>query len=560
MSSNIFNILNTAQVGLRSQLLAMEVTGHNIANVQTEGYSRQQINFEAADSRFTEMGQIGTGVRVGAIERAHDEFLYLQILGEGDRLGKSRVKHEVYDQLEILMSEKSGQSLNQSLNQFFSGLQDVASNPTSPPERSTLLAEAQNLVSTFNNIGESLFQVQQNLDAAVAVDLGKINSLTKDIASLNQAIHANEPTTFNANDYRDERDLKVKKLTELVDMDFIDELDGQISLTRNDGTPLVLRSTAFTLDTAINGNNKSFYDVIVRDPAGNETNITSTVNGGTLKGYLEMRDTVVEEILDKLDRLAAGFVKEFNEIHQQGFGLDGSTGNNFFSTLKTTVDANANNTGLATLKATNGDPSNISVDKYEITITDSKSFSLQNLTRGASSGAFTFRQGSTFNLANGFAVTISGTPADGDKFTLSVSERAARNLSIASGVLSNTSKISAGVNSRTDGGNALKLVGLQSKTVFDNVSLDSAGSGTFTFDEFYSSLVSTLGIQSSASKATFAQQEGILLQLDTRRESIAGVSIDEEMINMIKFQQAYNAAARLIAMVDELLDNMIHQV
>ena len=370
MSSNIFNILNTAQVGLRSQLLAMEVTGHNIANVQTEGYSRQQINFEAADSRFTEMGQIGTGVRVGAIERAHDEFLFLQILGEGDRLGKSRVKHEVYDQLEILMSEKSGQSLNQSLNQFFSGLQDVASNPTSPPERSTLLAEAQNLVSTFNNIGESLFQVQQNLDAAVAVDLGKINSLTKDIASLNQAIHANEPTTFNANDYRDERDLKVKKLTELVDMDFIDELDGQISLTRNDGTPLVLRSTAFTLDTAINGNNKSFYDVIVRDPAGNETNITSTVNGGTLKGYLEMRDTIVEEILDKLDRLAAGFVKEFNEIHQQGFGLDGSTGNNFFSTLKTTVDANANNTGLATLTATNGDPSNISVDKYEITITD----------------------------------------------------------------------------------------------------------------------------------------------------------------------------------------------
>ena len=560
MSSNIFNILNTAQVGLRSQLLAMEVTGHNIANVQTEGYSRQQINFEAADSRFTEMGQIGTGVRVGAIERAHDEFLYLQILGEGDRLGKSRVKHEVYDQLEILMSEKSGQSLNQSLNQFFSGLQDVASNPTSPPERSTLLAEAQNLVSTFNNIGESLFQVQQNLDAAVAVDLGKINSLTKDIASLNQAIHANEPTTFNANDYRDERDLKVKKLTELVDMDFIDELDGQISLTRNDGTPLVLRSTAFTLDTAINGNNKSFYDVIVRDPAGNETNITSTVNGGTLKGYLEMRDTIVEEILDKLDRLAAGFVKEFNEIHQQGFGLDGSTGNNFFSTLKTTVDANANNTGLATLTATNGDPSNISVDKYEITITDSKSFSLQNLTRGASSGAFTFTQGSTFNLANGFAVTISGTPVVGDKFTLSVSERAARNLSIASGVLSNTSKISAGVNSRTDGGNALKLVGLQSKTVFDNVSLDSAGSGTFTFDEFYSSLVSTLGIQSAASQATFAQQEGILLQLDTRRESIAGVSIDEEMINMIKFQQAYNAAARLIAMVDELLDNMIHQV
>ena len=560
MSSNIFNILNTAQVGLRSQLLAMEVTGHNIANVQTEGYSRQEIKFEAMDSRFTEMGQIGTGVRIGGIERAHDEFLFLQILGEGDRLGKSRVKQQVYDQIEILLSEKSGQSLNESLNKFFSGLQDVASNPTSPPERSTLLAESQNLVSTFNNLGESLFQIQQNLDAAVAVDLGKINSLTKEIAALNQAIHANEPTTFNANDYRDSRDLKVKKLSEIIDMDFVDELDGQISLTRNDGTPLVLRSTAFTVDTTINGNNKSFYDVLVRDPSGNETNITSTINGGTLKGYLEMRDTVVVEVLDKLDRLAAGFVKEFNNIHQQGFGLDGSTGNNFFNPLETNVDANANNSGSTALTATNGDPSNISVDKYEITITGETSFSLQNETRGASSGTYTFTSGSTFNIGNGFAVTISGTPVVGDKFKLSVSEGAARNISIANNVSSNTSKISAGLNSRTDGGNAQNLLGLQSKALFDNITLDSAGSGTFTFDEFYSSLISTVGIQSASSQATFAQQEGILLQLDTRRENLSGVSIDEEMINMIKFQQAYNAAARLIAMVDELLDNMIHQV
>jgi flagellar hook-associated protein 1 len=560
MSSNIFNILNTAQVGLRSQLLAMEVTGHNIANVQTEGYSRQEINFKTMDSRHTQMGQIGTGVRVGAIERAHDEFLFLQILGENDDFGKFEVKKEVFDQLEILMSEKSGQSLNESLSNFFSGLQDVASNPSSPPERSTLIAQAKSLVSTFNNIGESLFQVQQNLDAAVFVDIGKINSLTKEIAALNKAIHANEPTTFSANDYRDQRDLKVKQLSKIIDLDYIDEMDGQISLTRDDGTPLALRSTAFTLETSINGNNKSFLDILVRDPAGNKKNISSTINGGTLKGYLEMRDNIVSGLLDKLDRLAAGFVKEFNNIHQQGFGLDGSTGNNFFNALKATVDTNVNNTGSAILTATNGDPSNISVDKYELTLTSANSFSLKNITSGASSGTFTFQKGSTFNLANGFAVTISGTAVVGDKFKLSVSESAARNLSISSDVLLNNSKFSAGLSSRTDGGNALNLLKLQSKSLFNSITLDSSGSGTFTFDEFYNSLISTLGVESSSSQANFSQQEGILLQLDTRRESKAGVSIDEEMINMIKFQQAYNAAARLIAMVDELLDNMIHQV
>jgi flagellar hook-associated protein 1 len=560
MTSNIFNILNTAQVGLRSQLLAMEVTGHNIANVQTEGYSRQDINLKTMDSRHTELGQIGTGVRVGGIERAHDQFLHLQILGESEDLGKSRVKKEVFDQLEILMSEKNGQSLNESLSNFFSGIQDVSSNPTSMPERSSLLAKAENLISTFNNIGESLFQLQQNLNAAVAVDIGKINSLTKEIAGLNKVIHANEPTQFSANDYRDQRDLKVKKLSEMVDLNYVDEHDGQISLTRNDGTPLVMKSTAFTLETSTNGNNKSFFDIIVKDPVGNTTNITTTINGGALKGYLDMRDKVVEELKDKLDRLAAGFVQEFNEIHQQGFGIDGSTGNNFFNALKTNVMENVNNTGLANIKVINGNPSNISIDKYEITITDTNSFSLKNLTTGASSGTYTFQQGSTFNLAGGFAVTISGVPVKGDTFKFSASESTARNLSIASDVLSNTNKISTGLNSRTDGGNALNLIKLQSKLVFDSVSLDSAGSGTFTFDEFYSSLVSTLGIQSSDSQATLSQQEGIMMQLNIRRESKAGVSIDEEMINMIKFQQAYNAAARLIGVVDEMLDNVIHGV
>ena len=560
MTSNIFSILNTAKLGLLSQQLAIEVTGQNISNVQTEGYSRQEINFEATNPRSFSLGQLGTGVRVAGIERSHDEFLFSQILGEGDALGRFEVRKDVFDQLEILLSENGGQSLNQSLSKFFSGVQDVSANPTGLPERSNLVSEAKNLASVFNNLGESLFQIQQNLDATIEVEVTRINSLTEEIASLNKAIHANEPTAFSANDLRDKRDLKVKELSELIDLNFVDEQDGQISLTLSDGTPLVLQSTVFTLDTSINGNNKSFKDIVIQDPAGNSTNITSSISGGSLKGYLEMRDTEVEVLRDKLDRLGAGFVQEFNNIDQQGFGIDGSTGNDFFSALTPTVVTNTSNTGSATLAATNGDPANISVDKFEITFTGSNSFSLSNLTTGVNEGTFNFTTGTTFNLANGFAVTISGTAAVGDKIKLSVSESAARNFSVASGVSSNSNKIAAGLNSSADGANALELVELQSKLVFNSISVDSAGSGSFTFDEFYGSIVSTIGIESFSSQSTYSQQEGILLQLNTRRESISGVSIDEEMINMIKFQQAYNAAARLIGVVDELLDTVISQV
>ena len=560
MTSNTFSILNTAKLGLLSQQLAIEVTGQNISNVQTEGYSRQEVNFEATNPRSFSLGQIGTGVRVAGIERSHDEFLYSQILGEGDTLGRFKVKKDVFDQLEILLSESGGQSLNQTLSQFFNGVQDVSSNPTGFPERSNLVAEGQNLASVFNNLGESFFQIQQNLDATISVEVNRINSLTQEIAALNKSIHANEPTTFSANDLRDKRDQKVKDLSEIIDLNFVDESDGQISITLGDGTPLVLHSTAFELATSPNGNNKSFVDVLVLDGAGNSTNITSSITGGSIKGYLEMRDTEVENLSDKIDRLAAGFIQEFNKVHQQGFAIDGSTGNNFFNPSPATVLTNVNNTGSATLTATNGDPSNISVDKYEITVTSSNSFSLSNLTTGANEGTFSFTPGSSFSLANGFAATISGSAAVGDKFKLSVSQGAARNLSVSIGVLSNSSKIAAGLNSSTDGANALALVDLQSKLVFDSVTLDSAGSGTFTFNEFYSSLVSNVGIQSFSSRSIYSQQEGILLQLGTRRESVSGVSIDEEMINMIKFQQAYNAAARLISVVDELLDTVISQV
>ena len=145
MGSNIFSILNTAKLGLLSQQLAIEVTGQNIANVQTEGYSRQEVKFEATTPRSFSLGQLGTGVRVAGIERSHDEFLFSQILSEGDTLGRFQVRKDVFDQLEILLSENNGQSLNLTLSSFFSAIQDVSGNPTGLPERSSMLAEAQNL-------------------------------------------------------------------------------------------------------------------------------------------------------------------------------------------------------------------------------------------------------------------------------------------------------------------------------------------------------------------------------------------------------------------------------
>ena len=559
MTTNIFSTLSSAKLGLLAQQLAIEVTGQNVANVETEGYSRQDVSFEANTPRghikYGGLHQLGTGVRIASIERAHDQFLFTQIMDEGDLTGSTEVKKEIFEQLEVLFNEGSGRSLNDALSLFFSSIHDLATNARGLPERVDLISKAEHLASTFNQTGNQLFTIQRNIDATIETEVAEINTLTTQIGKLNESIHANEPTSqYKANDLRDNRDRLVKELSKKIDIQLVQESDNQISLTLKDGTALVLKDQVFDLSTSINANNESFNDVYI-DSGSTTKNITSTIKGGELRGYLDMRDTEVESVLDKMNILSGSFIQEFNSIHREGFGIDGSSGLDFFTPLDVTVDHDVDNTGTAVVSMTNASPTTISVDEFEIAFTGSNEFTLNNLTTNASSGTFTFTTGSTFNIKDGFAVAISGTAASGDKVTFSVSEDAASLMSVSSTITADGQKIAAGTTTNGDGGNALLMADLQNELVFNSVTWSSE-SGSFTFDEYYNAVVSTIGIESFSAQAILRQQEGVMLQLNSRRESISGVSIDEEMIKMIKFQQAYNASARMISMVDEMLDTL----
>ena len=559
MTTNIFSTLSSAKLGLLAQQLAIEVTGQNVANIETEGYSRQDVSFEANTPRghikYGGLHQLGTGVRIASIERAHDQFLFTQIMDEGDLTGSTEVKKEIFEQLEVLFNEGSGRSLNDALSLFFSSIHDLATNARGLPERVDLISKAEHLASTFNQTGNQLFTIQRNIDARIETEVAEINTLTTQIGKLNESIHANEPTSqYKANDLRDNRDRLVKELSKKIDIQLVQESDNQISLTLKDGTALVLKDQVFDLSTSINANNESFNDVYI-DIGSTTKNITSTIKGGELRGYLDMRDTEVESILDKMNILSGSFIQEFNSIHREGFGIDGNSGLDFFTPLDVTVDHDVDNTGTAVVSMTNASPTTISVDEFEIAFTGSNEFTLNNLTTNASSGTFTFTTGSTFNIKDGFAVAISGTAASGDKVTFSVSEDAASLMSVSSTITADGQKIAAGTTTNGDGGNALLMADLQNELVFNSVTWSSE-SGSFTFDEYYNAVVSTIGIESFSAQAILRQQEGVMLQLNSRRESISGVSIDEEMIKMIKFQQAYNASARMISIVDEMLDTL----
>ncbi len=562
MTANLFGLLNTGRASLSAQLQALEVSGQNIANAQTKGYSRQTISFEANAPQRTnriEAGLVGRGVTVSGIERVHDEFLFNQIVAEGDTTGEYEVRKDVFDQMEILLSDSDGRSLNSDLSDFFAGFQDIATNPNGLAERSNMVVEAQEMSSIFNNLGNDLFQIQRNQDQTIGTEIAEVNIITDRITKLNKLIHGTETDGVNANELRDERDRKILELSEKIDIQITNELDGEVDVLTRGGVPLVIREVSFALSTTLNGNNKAFKDILIDNGTGSTSNITTQIQGGRLKGLLDMRDVEIADSIDRLDRLSASLVREVNRVHQQGFGLDKTTGNDFFTALTPSVLTNVNNTGSATVAVANNAPATTSIDKFELTFTGANTFSVQNLTTNASEGSFTFTAGQPFNLVGGLGMTISGSPAVGDKFKFSLSENAASSMSVASAVRNDPRKVAAGKTSGGDGVNAQDLANLQTQLIFDGVSLNIASSGTFTFDEFYTSLVSDVGIRSFSATSTVEQQEGILLQLDNRRESISGVSIDEEMINIIKFQESFNASSRLIATVQELLDRLINQ-
>ena len=553
MTANIFSVLNTAKLGLQTNQTAIEITGHNIANVQTEGFSRQEVTLEVNRPRRVGLAFLGSGVRATSVTRDFDQFLFNQILGESSSLGNFDIRNTFFQRLETIVNESSGVSLNNAMSEFFLAFDDLASNPTNQASRSAVLTAATTLATTFNQLGSSLLQQRINLDGAVTAEVTEINSMLDEVAELNRSIIALENGNTPANDLRDQRDLLIKQLSEKIDIQLIDTNDNSTTLALAGGTPLVVGTTVFQLSTAANPDNQGFRDILVDDGVGGTINVTSEIQGGEMRGLLDMRDVETGGLIDQLDRLAAGLMEQVNGVHLQGIGLDGSSGNLFFDTLTPTVTIGSQNTGNGVVTATNASPSTVTVDKFQIRFTGAGTFDLFNLTTNQVDGSFGFVAGTPLNIANGLAITITGAPVSGDTIDISVSEGAAMNMSLSSTVLNNTDKIAAGLSGSGDGENALNISNLQSSLVFSSGAF-TPGSGNSTFDDFYNSIVSGLGAGAQSSETILRQQEGVTQQLNAQRESISGVSLDEEMVNLIKFQQAYAASARMVTVIEEMFD------
>ncbi|GAA0318823.1 flagellar hook-associated protein FlgK [Bacillus carboniphilus] len=508
--SSTFHGLETARRAMFTQQSALYTTGHNVANANTPGYSRQRVNFtqtepfpNAAMNRPGIPGQIGTGVKAAAIQRMRESFLDVQFRGESSKLGYWDTKAKALEKMEEIMNEPSESGLSNTMDQFWQSLQDLAVNPTNEGARSVVRQRGIALAETFNYVSDSLTAIKNDFKNEINIAKDKINSLLEQISSVNGQIADVEPHGYVPNDLYDKRDVLIDELSSMVNIkvnyvksggDPSDVAEGQaiVKLADDAGSDmaiLVSQHGYSELKIGYNGPNGSVDEISV---GGKTFTYDQFQSHGELKGLIESfgyadangaEAGIYSDMLASVDNLAYTFAKEFNTVHKDGMSPNEIENGNqniaFFG--------DSENGGVTILE---GFAKRMVVTKAIIDSVD--------------------------NIAN-------ATPdADGNA------------------TLGDSTNILALANIFEKG---LNYEGPDQKS---------------SFRSYYESIIGDMAVNSQEAVRLAANTTVLKDSVDQKRMSVSSVSLDEEMTNMIKFQHGYNAAARMITLTDELLDKIIN--
>jgi flagellar hook-associated protein 1 FlgK len=303
---------------------ALDTTSNNIANANTPGYSRQTVNFEETPPVEYGGQLFGTGVEIGRITSQRNNVLQMSL----DQATQQQSKYDSYltsmQQVQTLFNETSGTGLQSSITAFFNSLQQLSTDPSNTSLRQAVLSAAQNMAQDFNGASSSLASLQQNVDQSVPQAVSQINSLTSQIAQLNSEVSAAESTGQNAGSLVDQRNQLISQVSGLIDVSQVDAGNGNVTLTTTSGAALVVGNKSFQLTTQADPTT-GFQDVYSMGK-----DITSTIDGGSLGGTLQVRDSTIPSILSSLDSLASSLENSFNSVNKAGTDLNGNPGGNFF--------------------------------------------------------------------------------------------------------------------------------------------------------------------------------------------------------------------------------------
>ena len=299
--AGISGAMDIAAGAMFTSQLSMEVTSNNIANANTQGYSKQNLVLQANNPITMVPGQLGTGVKATEVTRQYNAFLNSQVVQKQSDYSYWSTQNDAMTQVESIFNETDDNGLNAMMSDFWNSWSDLENNPDGTPERTSLLENTDNLISTVQSMDTNLTANQTNLDANIVGAVTDVNNILKQIATLNTEISNVEVKgTTNANDLRDQRDLLLQNLSKHIDItSYEDSSNGQVNVFIMGGTPLVLGQNAYSLSTAKN-TTTGFSDVFWDDASGRTVNLTSPsikLKGGDIAGMVNVRDTQIGSYL-----------------------------------------------------------------------------------------------------------------------------------------------------------------------------------------------------------------------------------------------------------------------
>ena len=460
--------------GLRTSQSALGTVSHNIANADTEGYSRQMVRL-GASSPTRVMGKgtgglVGQGVEVQSVERARARFMEAQVIRDQMSNGYFQGRSAPLDSFELAFDNGTETTIGDRMDAFNSALTALSQNPSSNSARNEVIETSTMLTASFRNLVHDISEQRRQIDDVVEHKVEHVNSILDRVADLNVRVAGTRTTGGNASDYEDKRDLLLRELAGLVDIRYHAQPNGVVHVETCTGFALVRDDQSASLRTVPNAQNGGLVDIIHTSLNGTETNVTFELQEGELAGLLHCRDDIMGTRIEELDQLAFEFASDFNTVHQAGFGLDGVDARDFFT---------------------------------------------QPL------------------IVNG----------------------AASSLEVDAGILADPTTIGAATDALLlpgDNRNLMALTQLQEQR--------SAALNNQSYNEFFSEVLRSVGsaVDANRTSAEFATLR--LAQSETMRESVVGVSVDDELVDLTRYQKHFQANTRVLETTNRLLDDLMRLV
>jgi flagellar hook-associated protein 1 len=414
------NIMNIGLSGLAAAQWGLTVTGQNISNVNSPGYTLESPVFAEAAGQFTGSGFAGEGVTTATVTRAYSSYLNTQMNNATATNGSLSTYFGLMQQLDNLVGSPTS-GIATGISTYFSGMQSVSANPSTTSARQTEISSAQTLADQINAAAQTYDGLRQSINTQLSSSVTQINTLTSQIATLNTQIAIASAQGQPPNQLLDARDLAVTNLSAMVGVQVVDS-NGSYNVTMGTGQPLVTGSTSYALEAVTSPSDPSEMSIAyapangaTTTPAQTQYLPDSTFTSGSVAGLLQFRDQSLDPAEAQLGAIATSFASQVNQQNEQGLDQNGAPGGPLFSVGAPTVLSNVHNTGGATLSATITDPTSPPDSNYTLKF-DGTNYTITDDATGKQVGQATTLAAAGASI--GLTLSATGTMAAGDSFEI----------------------------------------------------------------------------------------------------------------------------------------------